>query len=43
MPVKKQVSSQRNKQCLTGLRALISYEAKVALSIMCSYLFILWS
>ena len=39
---KPRVPSQRNKQYLTELKALISYETNVALSIMCSYLFILW-
>ena len=43
MSVKKtRVPSERNKQYLKKSRALISYETNVLLSIMCSYLFILW-
>ena len=40
MPIKNQ--SQRNKQYLRELRALISFETNVELSIMCLYLFTLW-
>ena len=38
---KQRVISERSKQYLKELRALISYETKVVLSIMCYYLFIL--
>ena len=42
MPAKNQELQVKETQYLRELRALISAETMVALSIMCSYLFILW-